>query len=190
MMLTLMAPCWVKSLCQIYDNITSLVSMEFPAHHWAGYNGPWIEKLSCECVARVERDDLCFFFVNISCIFNLGWRCFKQRNPPPPHHHNISEPWESWHPGFPSHVQSAQELLDQELYFKVVSTRRRHQVARCLWSETLRQSWSPFSEKSDFFLVSEHHETVGGFHKFGYPSHPFIDGISLRKAIHCWVPPC
>eukprot|EP00435_Cladocopium_sp_Y103_P051704 s1805_g16.t1 len=28
---------------EIYDNITSFVPMDFPAHHWAGYNGPWIE---------------------------------------------------------------------------------------------------------------------------------------------------
>ncbi|CAL1133206.1 unnamed protein product [Cladocopium goreaui] len=28
---------------EIYDNISSFVSMDFPAHHWAGYTGPWIE---------------------------------------------------------------------------------------------------------------------------------------------------
>ena len=64
---------------------------------------------------------------------------------------------EIWHPGFQSHGshgQIAQELLDQELYFKVVSTRRRHQVARCLWpvSAELKSIF-----RFPLFLVSDDH---------------------------------
>jgi len=47
-------PSLLVDLWQIYDNISSFVSMDFPAHHWAGYTGPWIEKLSYDGVRRVE----------------------------------------------------------------------------------------------------------------------------------------
>ena len=31
---------------QIYHNVTTFVPMDFPAHSWAGYKGPWIESLN------------------------------------------------------------------------------------------------------------------------------------------------
>ena len=102
-------------LWQIYDNISSFVSMDFPAHHWAGYNGPWIEKLSCDVGWKggmysgtgwmwwswmIDGRDMffiLFFAIMYINVFNFGRMIlyktlFLITGIPAPHQHNVSEP--------------------------------------------------------------------------------------------------